>query len=980
MKFSTLKYWFLGLIFILFQTNKGNTQTPISQQITVADSLFSPEFIQHTNDTTLKSILSVTRSFNSSDPIKALSYYKVLIRIVEEMTVRNQVIIYADYGWNLNQRHDYDSAILFLDRALALNEQYNMAYAALIYQRKGAIMTNLVDYTQALTFYQRALLEQDTLENPSSTMDSHNMIGHLYRKLENYDKALAHLNRALFLSREMKRESQERNILNEIANVYYYLKDYENVRKMDHELEDAHRRVGNFRHLSFTLHNLGEDYNAIEQYRKATAYFEESLALKKNLGGELHLISTYLGLAFTSSELDFWPTSDRYLDSAKQIALKNKLDSKMGFYKEAFKIVKKRGQFDRALEYHEQYIQYKDSIYNRNNANEIAQLNVEFETEKKQRENIILERSNSEKDLKIEKQQLQVILLGGGGSMLTILMFVGYRLYLERKRVAQKLSDDKQTITKQANKLQALDAFKSRFFANVSHDLRTPLTLIQGHIFQIKNEENYLNTKSEDSLLKLETNTKKLIQLTDEIRDLILLEDDRLKLNYQKTEINSYLKRVVNLFSSAASMRKVNLRFQSSNDDHLKVHVDPFQLEKILYNLLSNAFKFTPSGGEVIVELSEKEERIVITIEDDGAGISEDKVDHIFDRYYQATKSIHSSDEGIGIGLALVQELVELHGGSIQVESKLGHGARFSVLLPFNLDKELSEKVIDTSYILDNKDLLLAGETGGEHGAIIDTSAMTKRNETAQTVLIVDDHPDIRDYIKEIIEDQYTICQASNGKEALSVLTKEKVDIVITDLMMPWLDGHGLIEEMKKQENLKNIPILVVSARTAEEDKLKVLEQGVNDFLAKPFQPNELKLRITNALVRKSSGDSIWETVAKDKKKLNDIEKNILGRINKAILSKIDDPLLSVQDLADEMTASRRNAFRLINELTQMNPKDYIRHIRFQYVEDLLKRGKVKSLTEAAQAVGMSNPTHFGKNFKIKMGVHPSELIAQQFN
>lgn len=539
----------------------------------------------------------------------------------------------------------------------------------------------------------------------------------------------------------------------------------------------------------------------------------------------------------------------------------------------------------------------------------------------------------------------------------------------------QEAKIQRDEISRQADKLTRLDRFKSRFFANVSHDLRTPLTLIQGHIFRIKGEENYLNTKSQDSLLKLETNTGKLIQLTDEIRDLILLEDDKMHLKYGEIEINEYLKRLVNMFNSAAGMKKISLTFHSMVKSPVIIHLDPLQFEKIIYNLLANALKYTGTKGHINVGLNQIEDRVIITVKDDGAGISTEDAQHVFDRYYQVDQSVHYNKEGLGIGLALVLELVELHGGTIQVESKVGEGSKFSLSFPLNLDKELTENQENANYISVNRDLLLSEDVTLDTGSFVDIAENTKSADGVLTVLIVDDHPDIRGYIKELIDDQYLIKQASNGKEALQTLVKEKVDIVITDLMMPWMDGYGLIEEMKKQENLKDIPVLVVSARTSEEDKLKVLEQGVNDFLAKPFQPEELKFRIVNALRKSKSEPSIWDSVAQDKKKLNSIEKNILSKVNALILSRIDDPKLSVEHIAEELMASSRKAYTMINQMAGMNPKDYIRHIKFQYVMDLLKKKKVRSVTEAAQAIGMSNPTYFGKQFEKKMGVHPSDLI-----
>lgn len=886
---------------------------------------------------------------------------------------------YTLIGLGFQYSAENDSALIYYERALQsyleLDDENNYGE---VLSKMGMLCAMQTDFGMAIEHLNVALEIGERLGDQVLLMKANNNVGEVHMAQLLYDEALEFYGKAVELAQNLEDTFSLATIYKNIGGIHYQLAN-------DNEAYRSYKKALNFhrsgaiddpRTRLYLLVGIGNVATYLEKYKEALSVFREAEDIAQQTNLPRALINIYVSFSHCYKTMGDNSGKKTYYDQSLYYSKKGLLIAQeTNLAQEEYQaligmtnIYESIGDFENAYKISKLRVALKDSLFNETKAAQFAEIKTKYETERKEKENILLQKENLENEAIIGEQKRWVLSLGAGGVLLAILVLISYRFY-------KSTSKQKGVIEKQANKLQALDAFKSRFFANVSHDLRTPLTLIQGHIFHIKNEENYLNTKSEDSLRKLEINTGKLIQLTDEIKDLILLEDDKLKLNYSSIEINPYLERVVNLFSSAAAIRRVSLNFVSSIEDQLMIHVDPLQLEKIIYNLLSNAFKFTQSGGNIIISLHQEDENAIIRVEDNGAGISEDKVSHIFDRYYQASENVHSTDEGIGIGLALVLELVELHGGNIQVESKLGMGTKFIVSLPLNLDKKCSENAVDVRYIQDNKALLLDGETGGEDGVSIDVDEEIKRGKNVPTVLIVDDHPDIRNYIKELIDDQYIIRQAGNGKEALNTLSKEKVDIVITDLMMPWMDGHGLIEEMKKQENLKNIPVLVVSARTTEEDKLKVLEQGVNDFLAKPFQPNELKLRISNALTKKNSGISIWDTVAKDKKKLNDIEKNIITQVNNVILSKINDSSLSVQDLADEMVASRRNAFRMINELTQMNPKDYIKHIRFQYVEDLMKKGKVKSLTEAAHAIGMSNPTHFGKNFETKMGVHPSVLL-----
>lgn len=816
-------------------------------------------------------------------------------------------------------------------------------------------------------------------EDLATTTDN---IGRIYKTFEQHEKALHYSLKAL----EMLKRLDSRSSLGCMLNISY---SYKALEKNDSCMYYAQktRALADPKEEAYEYHAAGsviaEIYAETGQHKKALPILREIVQFREeNISGRrlhnfddlLQEVLLEMGLYSEAEERAF-----KVLDLTFKTDDPQQVLASYRFLKVLYQTWAENTNdplyYKKSNTYLTKYYTLKDSVQSIDRYKEFGELQTKYESQKNERDNLILQQENLEKASLIEKQQLWVLSLGVVGGLLVVLLFISYRFYLQRKNAARKLAEDKDTIERQARKLKSLDAFKSRFFANVSHDLRTPLTLMMGHISEIKKGDNYLNVKSQESLDKLETNTNKLTHLTDEIRDLILLEDEKLTLSYGKVEMVSYLGTLVELFSSAADMKHITLTFTSPKHKALMMHVDTLQFEKIIYNLISNALKFTARDGDIKVSLNSEQGRATLIVEDNGAGISADKVDYIFNRFYQASDNPHATEEGIGIGLALVLELVELHGGSINVDSTQGKGTRFTVELPFNLDKQVTvESNDEPGYVASKKDLLITEDI--DPLLFVDLQEDKKRAAGDSVVLIVDDHPDIRNYITELIQDEYIIRQAGNGEQALEVLGKEKVDIVITDLMMPWMDGYGLIHEMKQHEVLRLVPILVVSARTTEEDKIKVLEKGVNDVLAKPFLPEELKLRINNAISRKSSNHNVWDALAEDKKRLNDMEKDLLARVNTLILSRIDDGSLSVQHIADELLSSNRNAYNLVNKLTGMSPKEYISYVKFQYAMDLMKKQKVRSVTEAAQAIGMSNPTHFGKQFKRKMGVHPVELLV----
>lgn len=304
-----------------------------------------------------------------------------------------------------------------------------------------------------------------------------------------------------------------------------------------------------------------------------------------------------------------------------------------------------------------------------------------------------------------------------------------------------------------------------------------------------------------------------------------------------------------------------------------------------------------------------------------------------------------------------------MHDGSTTVDSKLGFGTQFTIQLPLNwnqfaIDESAGAGPLDFEHISENQ--------------YENDSSIVPINDGRAIVMVVDDHPEVREYICSVIEDSYSIIRASNGRDALEKLIKSKVDLIITDLMMPWLDGFGLIEKLGQDETLRNIPIMVVSARTSEEDKLKVLDQGVNDFISKPFDPDELIKRVENIISKKSTDTSdLWQTIISQKEVVGSMRTSIVKKVNNHIIKRIDDPTLCVNDLAEEICASERKTYRLIKELTSFTPLDYIKSIRFQYAKGLIDAKKVRSVSEAARAIGIRNATLFSNQYEKKFGRRP---------
>lgn len=527
----------------------------------------------------------------------------------------------------------------------------------------------------------------------------------------------------------------------------------------------------------------------------------------------------------------------------------------------------------------------------------------------------------------------------------------------------------------QKNKrIKEVEELKSRWFANVSHDFRSPLTLIKGHMEVVQNDENFLTDRSEISLDKASRNVDQLVMLTDEIRNLTQLDENRLKLNYNKVDINELIGLNVSMFSSQAQLKNIHLKFESSLKEETIIHADGYNLEKILFNLLSNAIKYTQEGGKIEVKLFEVKNEIVFQIRDNGQGILQEELPHVFDRYFQTSTNDYKVQEGLGIGLSLVKELVELHCGTIELESNLGIGSVFTVKLPFNLQESISEPIHTVSYTKKRSSVQSKLELNSNKNGIVPIGNLVAQASSQDTILVVDDHPEVREYICSLIEEKYQVIQAKNGQVAYDLLQKQKVDLVMTDLMMPWMDGFELIEKIKSNDQLSNTKLMVISARSTEEDQHRILDQGVNNFLSKPFNSQELFKRIENLL--NGSVNTTWDELSENQNKLSDLEKNLLKKVNDLIVSKIDDPKLTVAWLGQELAASERSVQRIIKNLTGTSPKAYVQRVRISYAEELIKKRKVNSTSEASQAVGIKNVTDFSRQFEKEKGMQPSELFS----
>ena len=551
------------------------------------------------------------------------------------------------------------------------------------------------------------------------------------------------------------------------------------------------------------------------------------------------------------------------------------------------------------------------------------------------------------------------------------------QLHLE-KEVASRTRDleaEKRITEVQKEKLLQLDHEKSRFFANVSHEFRTPLTLILSPLRDLQNSAS-ANNLSQNAKNQISTglkNATRLMRLVEQLLDIAHMEAKQLPLNLQTLEINEYIRNIGESFIGLAEVMQIKFKI-AIEPDHLLMRYDPEQMDKIVVNLLSNAFKFTPPEGKISLNVTCENQRIVISVVDTGRGVSPENLAHLFDRFYQVEKS--ELQPGSGIGLSIVKELTQLHDGVIEVSSEIGVGSTFTLIFPLveRIKEEMEVKETENAEVTQPKLMNLAeDETELENETLHEDAADKK------TILIVDDNLDIRNYIADNFKVDYDILQAQSGSEALMKIKDHLPDLIISDVMMPDGDGLQLLKSIRDEPEFAFLPVILLTAKAEVSDKLEGLKIGADDYLTKPFDINELKIRVGNIfLSRKRLQKHFSNSSSSEPIKIQSVSVQVpsqddefINKLSEGIHQNFTDESFSVEKLAELIGQSRSNLYRKLFALTGESPSETLKRVRLEHAAQLLKQN-AGSISEIAYASGFNSISHFSKSFKAAYGISPT--------
>ena len=713
-----------------------------------------------------------------------------------------------------------------------------------------------------------------------------------------------------------------------------------------------------------------------KKYTQAEQLYQKALGISRLRYGAQHdtwyEIYALHRLAKLEWERSSITKAKAYLDTAYVISAEHKMHDRLVLNLEMkVQLAEAEQRFEDALSYTREMYHHaalQDSV---SAGFDVKKYHLQLETER-----LAADKEKQALELRLKNNQVTYLTaIGVLAFILAVWLYLGYRRQRQRK---QELAAQNILIQNQAEELKALDSAKSRFFANVSHELRTPISIILGPIRTLL-KENQLTDKQARLLQMAHQGSKNLQLLVNEILDLGKMESGKMELAKSPVQLAAFFTYYFAQFESLGYQKGVSYSYEVLIPKNMTVLLDKEKCRQLVFNLLSNAFKFTPPGGEVKAILKTEMGQLHLYVSDTGKGIHSDDLPHVFNRYFQTNRPDATASGGTGIGLALCQEYVKLFGGNISVESELGEDTVFKVVFPLELaEPALGEDLLNDlastfKDVVEKPDQLILPTI---------TSVSTANGLKKPTVLVVEDNAELQQYIQLVLKEHYNVSLAENGRAALDkIKANGQPDLIISDLMMPVMDGYQFLEKLKGNPSTQQLPVIMLTARAEKDDRLKALRIGVDDYLTKPFDEEELIVRIGNLLVNQSfRQEAVMEELAEKgepvKVGISEMDREWLDSFEKYLTQNLSNNNLTIIQLADEFAMSMSTLLRQLKRLTGLTPQKYLVEMRLEKARQLLVEGRFGSISRVAREVGYNDVRNFSKSFKSRFGKKPSELTA----
>lgn len=840
---------------------------------------------------------------------QALELAEQLCDTIEIIQICNQI------GTNFRRIGIMDEASTFHYKALALCEQYHdkSSYVALknrvvSLNGIGNVQLSIGNYSAAITAFRQALSGEQQLNSELGQAINYANIGAIFEKQGMIDSAWIYYRRSM-----LHNQAARSNLGISLCHTYFG-----NLLEKDKQWD-----------------------NAIQEYRSAYDLMEKSQ-------DRWHWIESCIALARVNISKGDMSSAQKYLTRASRTAKEMQSREHLReVYWLNYLYYEKLGNCPKAFENYKLSREYADSVSNIENTTHLQNIRVNFEKEKSSRELALIQ-----ENYQMEQRTKNIILFAGISILLLTIIIIGFLLYVVRiKSRTQKI-------------MRHMETVRNKFFTNITHEFRTPLTVILG----LANRLSEKTEKDQESIASLQTIIRQgdhLLNLVNQLLNISKVRSSIEEPEWRTGDIVAFIRMIVENFQIFAQQKHLNLIFVPQQT-FLQADFVPEYFRKIMHNLLSNALKYTPKGGHIFITATQEKNNLVIQIADSGKGIDKQDLPHIFETFYQGNNSC--MDMGTGVGLSLAKQMVETMGGQITVKSAIDKGTVFFVTLPLKHGTSQWEE-----WVPGESDKNIIPSVAAPNPAHSETELP---NSDITTILLVEDNQDVAFYIGGLLKDRYRLLYARDGKEGLEKAIEYMPDLILTDLMMPGMNGFDLCREIRSSIVLNHIPIIIITAKSEDVDKVQGIEAGADAYLLKPFNTDELYVRIDKLLeqrrVLREKYSQALRNNCTDTVKLLPADQAFIDRLTNIIYSQISDTSLNSDRIAEKMCISKSQLNRKIRVITGNNTNTYILYVRMEKAKRMLSSNDMP-IGDIAMQCGFEDVGYFGRVFKQTFHMTPSQ-------
>lgn len=927
-------------------------------------------------------------------------------RLQQTLSPKAAVHTYYELCASLYHQELHDSVLVYADRGIALARKHRLLFQEALLTEEKALSLEFIDIDQSIEVYLEALAaykkagKEDWIDEVKfeGVGNAHTILIRMFARKGEMDRAMHHYNiiekivennqyntrKAMYesmgfaqafsgnypeairyfkisiaLGKEAEKaigqpiRGMEENY-SLIGSYYFKLGVPDSALHYLQEGREIARDSSRsrIRGRAMVLRISGEIYLGLNQLSEANQFLSTALQTYQTIGDVAEVSRTAANLAACYLKMQAYPKAIEMAQKAYQMALvSNDLPSIQQSLNELKSAYLATEQPTKALQTTLQLLAVKDSLQGQQNSRLTEEFTKRYESREKQNQ-INLQNA------RIAQQRTTI-----WATVLVASLLLAFALLVIW--TARKQQQTNQILEQQKVQLQELDATKTRFFANISHELRTPLTLILAPLENaIKRSRN---TMQKEDLILAHTNSKKLMTLVNEIMDLSKLESGKIKVETKTVVLQTLLSRIFYSYESLAKLRGIELVFDNQLPENTWLQLDVNKFEKIINNLLSNALKYSGRGDFITLSsISNEPQLFQVIVKDTGKGISKQDIPYVFDRFYQSERNTQQLQGGAGIGLALAREYARLMKGDLVVESELGKESIFYLQLPLVKATSIENKISETTTILEKvRPTTFQPQVLFAH---------------KPRILVVEDNLEMSQFLVKTLAPYYHCTIALNGVEGLEKLEKGRFDLITSDVMMPEMDGFTFLQKIHERELFSHTPVIMLTARSLETDKLQGLQLGVDDYITKPFNTNELLARIENLLKNKQEREA-WQQAITKEPIVEAIpltaEQALLKKAEFLIIEELANSNFKVGDLAKALNYSQRQLERIIKKLTGLSPLNFIKEIRLQQARQLLENRQFSTIAEVGHEVGFADPGYFSKVYYKRFGKRPSEVLSR---